>query len=243
MSDLARDAVACARSSEGRCPVSRLGRGTRSVVAALLSLSVFFVVELIGPPTARAALPTSVSRPIRLANEALTTTENMLADRKYGKALESLNTLRIDVRLANNAAIDQIGLPPPDPESDEPPGPAGVFAVLNLDHRVGMHLVVLFDGLTRADVVGELDLVLKRMHARRDAMLDAVIALPAEGARGDYDDGMSDTLTTYSAERVLLSTALQQYELTDAARVALTEARVRVRATQAKVTAVWGGGE
>jgi hypothetical protein len=224
--------------------VFRLGRGTKSALAALISLSVFVaVVALIRPPTAHAALPNSVSKPIKLANEALTTTEAMLADHKYRQALESLNTLRINVRLASNAAIDQIGLPPPDPESDEPPGPACVFAVLKLDHRVGMRLVILFDGLTRADVVGELDHTLTRMHARRDDVIDVVIALPAEGARGDYDDGMADTLTMYPAERSLLSTALLQYELTDPARVALTEARVRVRATEAKVTAVWGGGE
>jgi hypothetical protein len=106
-----------------------------------------------------------------------------------------------------------------------------------------MRLVPLFDGVTRGDVVDSLLATLLRMHNRRDAMLDAVIALPAEGARGDYDDGMSDTLPMYPAEERRITTALQQDELTANARTGLVDARQRVQATEAKVTAVWGGGE
>lgn len=74
-------------------------------------------------------------------------------------------------------------------------------------------------------------------------MLDAVIALPPEGARADYDDGMSDTLGVYPAEENLITTALLAFELTDSARTGLINLLTRVQATDAKVDVVWGGGE
>ena len=221
----------------------RLRRGITCTLAVVVWLSIFVGITLMRPPSARAALPPSVSEPIRLAKAALAKTETRIANHRYGGALKSLRILRLNVIRANNAAIDQIGLPPVDPESDEPPGPDCVFAALKLDHRVGMRLVLLFDGLTRADVIDNLHLTLLRTHSRRDVMLDAVIALDAEGARGDYDDGMSDTLLVYPAEKNLITSALQQDELTAPARAGLVDARERVVATEAKVTAVWGGGE
>ena len=74
-------------------------------------------------------------------------------------------------------------------------------------------------------------------------MLGTVIALPPEGARADYDDGMADTLGMYPAEENLITTALLAFELTDSARIGLTHLLARVQATDAKVDAVWGGGE
>jgi len=74
-------------------------------------------------------------------------------------------------------------------------------------------------------------------------MLDAVIALPPQGARADYDDGMSDTLGVYPGEENLITTTILAFELTDSARTALTSILTRVQATDAKVDAVWGGGE
>jgi hypothetical protein len=118
-----------------------------------------------------------------------------------------------------------------------------VFAVLKLDHGVTMRLVLLFDGLRNADVVLSIRYRLSRTHVERDAMLDAVIALPAEGARGDYDDGMADTLTTYTAEKNRITTALHNYQLTNSARVRANNALARVKATETKVNDVWGGGE
>ena len=106
-----------------------------------------------------------------------------------------------------------------------------------------MRLVPLSDSLGRLDVVSSLNYPLKRTHGRRDSMLDAVIALPAEGARGDYDDGMSDTLGMYPSEEKLVSAALTNDELIDAARTGLTNALARVQASDDKVNVVWGGGE
>jgi hypothetical protein len=210
----------------------------RHLFAAVIS-----VVSYLSFATAGFALPTSVATPINQARAALTKAEDQLADKRYGKALDSLSVLRRKVVKANNAAKEQIGLPPTDPESDDPPGPPSVFAVLKLDHRVTMHLGPLYDSLGRTDVVSFLNSTLARTHGRRDSMLDAVIALPAEGARGDYDDGMSDTLGMYPSEEKLISGELQNADLIDEARTGLTNALARVRATDDKVNVVWGGGE
>ena len=223
--------------------MNRFRRGAICALAALIWLSTFVGISLMRSPTARAALPASVSEPIQLANKALASTETHIASHRYRRALKSLQKLQVNVRRANNAATDQIGLPPDDPESDEPPGPPCVFAALKLDHRVGMRLVPLFDKLTRGSVVDGLIAALVRTHDRRDAMLDAVIALPAEGDRSYYDDGMADTLVVYPDERGLITTALQHDDLTAAAHDGLVHARQRVQATEAKVTEVWGGGE
>jgi hypothetical protein len=210
----------------------------RHLFAAVIS-----VVSYLSFATAGFALPTSVATPINQARAALTKAEDQLAHKRYGKALDSLSVLRRKVVKANNAAKEQIGLPPTDPESDDPPGPPSVFAVLKLDHRVTMHLGPLYDSLGRTDVVSFLNSTLARTHGRRDSMLDAVIALPAEGARGDYDDGMSDTLGMYPSEEKLISGELQNADLIDEARTGLTNALARVQATDDKVNVVWGGGE
>jgi hypothetical protein len=210
----------------------------RHLFAALIS-----VVSYLSFASAGFALPTSVATPINQARAALTKAEDQLAHKRYRKAVDSLRVLRRNVVRANNAATAQIGLPPTDPESDDPPGPPAVFAVLKLDHRVTMHLGPLYDSLRRLEVVSSVNSTLTRTHGRRDSMLDAVIALPAEGARGDYDDGMSDTLGMYPTEEKLISGALQNADLINEARTGLTNALARVQATDDKVSVVWGGGE
>jgi hypothetical protein len=54
---------------------------------------------------------------------------------------------------------------------------------------------------------------------------------------------MADTLTMYPAEEKALTTGLNQYELTDAAKAGFQDALERVKATEAKVRKIWGGGE
>ena len=208
-------------------------------MATLISV----VASLALASSGHAALPGSVAAPIQRANAALAKTQDHLVNHRYASALDSLVVLRRNVVRANKAATAQIGLPPTDPESDDPPGPPSVFAVLKLDHRVTMRLVPLYDALGRLDVVSSLNSTLRRTHGRRDAMLDAVIALPAEGDRADFDDGMADTLGVYLPEEDLISGALTIAQLVDSARTGLTNALARVQATSAKVDAVWGGGE
>ncbi len=97
--------------------------------------------------------------------------------------------------------------------------------------------------MTDADAVTSLRDTLSRTHRSRDDVLDAVIALPPEGARADYDDGMADTLGMYPSEENLITTALLAFELADPANTALRKLLARVQATEARVNAVWGGGE
>ena len=190
-----------------------------------------------------APLPDSVSIPIEQAKIALNLVERRIADLQFDQAPKSLRLLRRTIVEANRAAADEIGRPPSDPESDDPPGPGSVFAALKLDHLVTIRLVPLLDGLSDPDVVGALRSTLSRTQRSRGAVMDAVIALPAEGARADYDDGMSDTLGVYPAEENLITTALLAFELTEPARVGLTRVLAHVQATDARAGAVWGGGE
>jgi hypothetical protein len=193
--------------------------------------------------TARAAVPGSVSVSITSADDALDRAVARIRAHHPRKAIRALGTVRYQVSLANQAAKAQIGKPPTDPESDDPPGPPSVMAVLGLDHRVGTVVVGLFDGRTMDDLVYALRRTLTITHQRRDALLDAVIALPAEGALDDYVDGMSDTLGIYTQEVRQVTSALQTFRLTPSGRAGLTNALARVRVTKAKVDAAFGGGE
>src|SRR4029453_2100845 len=83
----------------------------RCVFAALIS-----VVAYLSFASASLALPDSVATPIQRARTALANTEDQLALHRYGKALDSLRVLRRNVVKANEAATEQIGLPPTDPE-------------------------------------------------------------------------------------------------------------------------------
>jgi hypothetical protein len=238
----------------------RTSRGAHRRTATMLGVVLALGVTALAAPTAwgaddpgRAAssthstrmapVPRAVSTPITRANAALTRATTELKAHHPRRAIAALNDLKYQLGRAHVAAMNQIGKPPTDPESDEPPGPPAVLTVLALEHRVGTRLVPTFDGRTRTDVVDALRLVLYSTHHRRDVILDRVIALPAEGARGDYEDGMADTLGQYTQEVNQLSTAVSTYRLTSAGKVALDNALTRVRATQAKVNAAFGGGE
>jgi hypothetical protein len=188
-------------------------------------------------------VPSSVARPISRARAALHAAARQIANRRFALALDSLTSLQHYLRRAHRAGEAQIGAPPTDPEEDTPPGPVSVLAVLDLEHRVTMRGVALFDGLRRNAVVRSLRETLWYDHHYRDAMLDAVIALPPEGAGSDYADGMADTVPSYVTEVKRVKTALAQYRLTDSARAGLNRALRRIRATQAKVNAAFGGGE
>jgi hypothetical protein len=163
----------------------------------------------------------AASTPLTRARASLVAAHLRLTKRNYTKALVSLKALRDNLGQAHRAGMAQIGKPPRDPESDVPPGPAAVIAVLNLEHRIMME-VPFFNGLKTSPVIESLRYTLLTTHRLRNAMLSRVIALPVEGAGADYDDDMSDT---------------------PAARVGLTKALARARATQAKVNMRWGDGD
>ena len=200
------------------------------------------IADVAETPYGPAAVRKKPPSPLALARASLVAVHLRLKKRRYTTALVSLKALRSNLGRAHQAGMAQIGKPPKDPEADEPPGPAAVTAVLNLEHRI-MMAVPLFNNLKTRAVIESLRYTLLTAHRLRNAMLSKVIALPPEGAGEAYEDGMSDTLEWYTSEVTLITSALALYKLTPAARVGLTRARARARSTEAKVLLKWGDGE
>jgi hypothetical protein len=188
-------------------------------------------------------VPSPVSAAIDRAESALERAEAWFALQRYGRGIDELETLSRAASEAHRAALAQIAEPPADPESDERPGPPSVLAVLDLDHRIGVRVPALFDGVTRERVIDALRRTLRVMYTSRDRMLDVVIALDPEGAGADYADGMADTLPAFAKEATTLENGLDTYDLTQFAREVLSSALMRVEATREKVTRAFGGGE
>lgn len=188
-------------------------------------------------------IPRSVAAPIRRARAALARAKTQIAAHTYAKAIDSLRAVRVNVSAAHRAGLAQIGAPPTDPESDEPPGPVSVIAVLNLEHAVTNGVVVSFNGTTRRAIVHAMRYTLWWTHGVRIPMLNAVIALDPEEEGADYADGMADTLPIYANEVKVITTALQKYRLSNYGRTGLRNALARAKATRAKVNAAFGGGE
>ena len=186
---------------------------------------------------------TAASTPTTNANRALTQAVTELRRHHPGRAVTALRRLNVQISRAHTAAVNLIGKPPTDPESDEPPGPAAVLGVLGLDHRVTTTTVPLFRNHRGARVVSALRSTLGVTHVRRNAMIAKVVALPPEGAGEDYADGMSDVLPQFPAELSRLRTALASYHLTTTGRVGLTVTRNRVVAAQTMMNKAYGGGE
>jgi hypothetical protein len=193
-------------------------------------------------PVARGAVPHGLAVALELARNSLTHTVSQLNHGRYVKAAGTLHTLAERVARANHAASNQIGKPPSDPESDDPPGPPSVLAAMRLEHTVCVTLVPQFDDMNRPRVVNALRVALRVTQHRRDDLLDAVLA-QKPGARGDYADGMADTLSWYPQEINQLTNALSTFQLEADSRTALEEARERVQATKQKIDAAFGGGE
>jgi hypothetical protein len=188
------------------------------------------------------AVPSPVAVPLGQAQRALARTVARLDRDDFRLAVDSLRTLRQRTGKATHAAKNQIGKPPTDPESDTLPGPPSVLAVARLEHSVAITLVPRFDGMRRAGLVDALRLTLRAAHVRRDSLVDAVVAL-RPGARGDYADGMADTLSWYPQEIRQLNDALSTFTLPAESRTALENGRTRVQATKATMDAAFGGGE
>jgi hypothetical protein len=207
----------------------------------------FTLILALGAVTAQnasaAAVPGSVSDPVKRADRALTNAVTHLANNHPGRAVRALLVVKRQVYRANIAAMNQIGKPPTDPESDDIPGPPAVVAVLSLDHRVAKGLVTVLNGQANSRVVDTLLLTLEVMHHRRIALLGKVIALPAEGDFGEYSDLIADRLAIYTQEVNQASSALSTYTLTAVARDGLGTVLDRASATKAKVDAAFGGGE
>jgi hypothetical protein len=242
------------REEVGVRPPLRTGaRKLGLVLSAALGLSVISV-SAVTPASAGATVQPGAYRepfarvapapnPVRLAGTALQQAIQQESQGQLSEAMTSLRTVRVNLRLAHTAAMAQIGKPPSDPESDDPPGPPAVLSVLGLEHRVGMGVVPLFNGNQAATFVHALRYTLRVTHTTRDTMLKRVTGLPPEGAGSDYTDDMSDTLGTYTGEVNLITTALSKYQLTPSGRTGLVNALAQVRATRVVVNKAYGGGE
>jgi hypothetical protein len=160
--------------------------------------------------------------------------------RRYTKAAKALLAVQKHLAAAQKAGMKQIGAPPPDPESDESPGPPSVIAVLALDHRIVVRVAGLFDGMTEKVGLGT---TLSAATRLRLVMLGKVLSLDPEGAGGDFADGMTDTLPIYSAEVTAVSNMLRTSRLTASSRKALTKNLVRVKEANQMMNAAYGGGE
>ena len=242
-------------------------RPSHSLRRGAVALSLAVGLTVVSIATAQAAdpeedgtpLPGSVATTISRANTSLTKAVTRLQHRRKPiSAVRSLAALRTDVSKAHKAGMAQIGRPPADPESDDPPGPVSVVAVLNFEHQVAVRLLPAFNGLRRRKVVLGLRNTLSTTFTYRNRMLNAVIALPPEGAGADYADGMADTIGIYATEVNLYTAALNQwveatlpvqpapmgtYRLTPAGHSALQIALVRVGNTRTKFDTAFGGGE
>jgi uncharacterized membrane protein (UPF0182 family) len=192
------------------------------------------------PGWVSSSVPSSVSTPIDRASAAIERAETRFADHRISRALDALAALRRAELEAHQAAIAQIGKPPTESVSAEPPGPPSVMAVLNLEQRVAVRLPPIFDGLTLEQVVVSLRHTLWVTQGRRDRMLDIVIALDQEGAGADYADGMAATLPAFTDEITTLRNGLDSYALTASGRASLTSALERVRATRDRVNEAFG---
>jgi hypothetical protein len=218
------------------------GSARRLTLVLSVALSLGLISATVTTP-ARAQVPPTVTKPIRLAEAALARTKLYVARRQFGQANTALRSLRVNVGKAHTAGMAQIGKPPSDPESDDPPGPPSVIAVLNMEHHVATGLVPLFNRMKEVAVVNALQDTLKSTYDDRDRMLNRVIALPPEGAGSDYSDSMSDTLAIYPVEVNQITDGLREFQLIQPGRRDLDYDLKRVRATQAKVNKAFGGGE
>jgi hypothetical protein len=221
--------------------ISRTLRHSAGLTALVLGLGLAFTAGT--DPASAAPAPEPYKTEITGANAALDASIADIRARHYGRAKQDLTSARAHVLGANTAAAGLIGAPPTDPESDDLPGPPAVTAVLKLDQRVTTRLVPMYDGLNRPGVVRKLRSAMAGAQTRRDALIAPVLALPPEGDGADYADGLADSLPIYAQEVKALQTALNTYTLSDSARVGLTNALARARATRATMTAAFGGGE
>ncbi|QBR93276.1 hypothetical protein EXE57_14150 [Nocardioides euryhalodurans] len=218
-------------------------RGARALGAvAAVVVSVGLTVGALGGAPGSAATASAGSH-IRAADAALAKASAQVRARQYRRAVRSLASAARHTGSANTAAQALIGAPPTDPESDDPPGPPAVLAATKLDYRVSTGAVALLDDLRRPTVVRALRRTVRVAQVRRDEMLDEVIALPEEGDGADYADGLADTLGQYQREVDSLAAALDSFTLSPGARIGVTNALSRARATNAKMVEAFGGGE
>jgi hypothetical protein len=203
-------------------------------------------------PDDAVALPSRVSNAINRTGISLDAASGSLDSGDKLSATASLNGVRLNIYRADKAARAQINAAPveaEEPPEDAPEAPEAattpvdsVVAVLALDQTVVTTVAGLFDGKQGA-ILSSLSKDLFTAMNTRDKLLATVIALDPEGAGADYADGMADTVAGYDDEVANLTEALATDQLSAGGKKVLTAALAQSKATQAKVTAAFGGGE
>jgi hypothetical protein len=216
----------------------------------LLALSVAVSVGLataLAPTTAQAvnAAPAarSVGSEATLAQRALAQATARTRAHQLVRARRSLAAVRSHSTAANRGALNLVGAPPTDPESDDPPGPPAVIRVVRLDFQLGTGAAALFNGHSATLFVRAVRRTVWAVQTRRAAVLAKVVGLAPEGDRTDYADGMADVLPIFTREVTFFTTALRTYRLSSTARSALNAALARARAARTSVQGAFGGGE
>ena len=213
---------------------------TLMLVLGLCLAAVSTTTAQAGTVTARAG---TVKGEVKLAQKALAVAVTQTHAGNLDKAKTALAAVRKHGSAANNKALNLIGAPPTDPESDEAPGPPAVVAATTLDYKVSVGVGALFDGSKAAGFVKALRATVGVIQNRRADVLNKVVKLPAEGAGADYADGMADTLPMYTREVKFFQNALSTFNLSDSGREGISRALARARAAKAKVDRAFGGGE
>jgi hypothetical protein len=189
-----------------------------------------------------AVLPSRVASPLHRVDSSISKAEEHVDEEEYAKAIVSLRSVRRNVFAANKAAKRQINAVPADPEAETTSGPDSVIAVLNAEQAAIERVASLFNGNSGA-LVTALASTIVYVQGYRDRLINAIVALPAEGAGADYSDGMADTVDAYADEVANLTEALADDKLSAGGKSALTAALNRSKATAAKIDTAYGGGE
>lgn len=227
----------------------------RLALAGLVPLAAVLILVLASSAGAKPAThavaqgpdaSTDVVLPSRVAN-AITRAQNLVEDAQTSIDTKNPTAAIADLKAISNAALRadkaarfQMNAVPADPEST--PGPDAVIAVLTLDQTLITTMAGLFDG-TSGLTVDAATHALFAVMSTRDKLLNAIIALPAEGAGADYSDGMADTVAGYDDEVANITEAIAEDKLSTGGAKVMHSALTLSQATDTKVNAAFGGGE
>jgi hypothetical protein len=189
----------------------------------------------------------AVVLPSRVAN-AITRGQNLLE--AAGTSIDSgnptqaatqINNVVLAVRRVDKAARAQMNAVA-DPDSETTPGPDSVVGALTFEQGAITMLAGYFDGKSGTTVDALTHSLFSTLNYR-DKLLNAVIALPAEGAGADYSDGMADTVAGYDDEVASLKEGLANDTLSVGGKKVITSALAQSTKTDAAANAAFGGGE
>ncbi len=220
-----------------RSPLPRLALGVVLALALGLAPTATAVATAAGAPAS------TVKTEATKAKAALAKAVTQVQAGNTTGAQSSLTAVRTHTVAANTDALNLIGKPPADPESDDPPGPPAVAAALKLDATVVTGVAALVDGATARALVKAIRTTLSGVQKHRDTMVNKVVALPPEGAGADYSDGMSDLLPLFKKEVKTLTTDLSAFQLTTSGHAGLQAALTKSQATEKVFAKAYGGGE